>query len=85
MCITEESVNSRVISQELSRVLTTGVAYAAYVAFYNLMGRAHLESSIMNLEVIKTLCLSQQESGGNLPRPANFNCLRGFTEQVRKE
>lgn len=42
--------------KELKEVLTPDLAYACYVAFYHLMGRAHLDLGLRNLEVIKILC-----------------------------
>ena len=47
----------------MSRVLTPEMAYTAYLAFYNLIGRTHLDANIINLEVVKVLCLLQQEKG----------------------
>jgi WD repeat-containing protein 81 len=71
-----ESAESRAASTELCEVLSAEVAYAAYVAFYNLMGRAHLDASIINLDVVRTLCISEQESQVEpVVRPATFNCF----------
>lgn len=60
----------------LSEALDSELAYAAYVAFYNLMGRAKLDESIVNLGVIRSLCLQEQEAATKEPmtRPAAFNC-----------
>ncbi|XP_059094750.1 WD repeat-containing protein 81-like [Tigriopus californicus] len=63
---------------ELSETLSMKIAYSAYVAFYNLMGRSHLDESITNLGTIKALCLVHQDSGEPLPRPATHRCLRGM-------
>ena len=77
--IADESSESKVISGELSRVLTPEMTYTAYLAFYNLLGRTHLDNNIINLEVVKVLCLMQQEKGTvTVSRPAPFSCLRGF-------
>ncbi len=59
--------------------MTPELAYSAYVAFYNLFGRAHLDGNIMNLESVRALCLQfQQERGEDKlpPRPVTFSCLR---------
>ena len=63
-------------SSVLSETLDSELAYAAYIAFYNLMGRMHLEESIINLGVIRSLCLQEQETSSKDPvvRPAAFNC-----------
>ena len=60
----------------LSEALDSELAYAAYIAFYNLMGRSHLEDSIINLGVIRNLCLQEQEASPKEPvaRPIAFNC-----------
>lgn len=63
---------------ELSETLSMKIAYSAYVAFYNLLGRSHLDESITNLGTIKALCLIHQDSGEPLPRPATHRCLRGM-------
>ena len=64
-------------SSVLSETLDSELAYAAYIAFYNLMGRMHLEESIINLGVIRSLCLQEQETSSKDPvvRPAAFNCF----------
>ena len=60
----------------LSEALDSELAYAAYVAFYNLMGRTKLDESIVNLGVVRSLCLQEQEAATKEPmtRPAAFNC-----------
>ena len=79
--IEEESAESKKVSTELEKVLSPETAYAAYIAFYTLFGRTHLDESIVNLGVIKTLCLYQQKSGDPpIFRPATFTCLRGLPE-----
>ena len=42
---------------ELAEVLTPEFAYSCYVAFCHLMGRAHLDLSMPNLDLVKKLCL----------------------------
>ena len=42
--------------KELQEILTPDFAYGCYVAFYHLMGRAHLDMSIPNLKLLKLLC-----------------------------
>ena len=42
--------------KELQEVLTPDFSYACYVAFYHLMGRAHLDLTIPNLKLLKFLC-----------------------------
>ena len=42
--------------KDLQQVLTPDFAYSCYVAFYHLMGRAHLDLNIPNLRLIKVLC-----------------------------
>ena len=64
-------------SSVLGEALDSELAYAAYIAFYNLMGRTHLEESIINLGVIRSLCLQEQEAAApkeRVARPAAFNC-----------
>ena len=41
---------------ELTHVLTPDFAFSCYVAFYHLIGRAHLDMCIPNLNVIKLIC-----------------------------
>ena len=67
----------------LSEALDSELAYAAYIAFYNLMGRTHLEESIINLDVIRSLCLQEQEAAPQelvaRARPAAFNCYMNMS------
>ncbi len=75
---------ARAVSAELAGALTPELAYSAYVAFYNLLGRAHLEASILNMETVRALCLQfQRERGPSRlpPRPATFSCLRTAPQQ----
>ena len=51
-----ESQEEQDALKDLQQVLTPDFAYACYVAFYHLMGRAHLDLSIPNLRLIKVLC-----------------------------
>ena len=51
--------------KELQEILTPDFAYGCYVAFYHLMGRAHLDMSIPNLKLLKLLC--SRCSAGQLP------------------
>ena len=59
---------------ELSQVLVPDLAYDAYVTFYHLVGRAHLDSNIPNLDLIQILCLSFNET--HAVRPATFAHFR---------
>lgn len=75
-------------SQELSETWNPEVAFVAYAAFYNLLGRSHLHQNIVNLELVKRLCLLHQDQTNPEalhPRPIGFNNLRGFSEQQMHE
>ena len=59
---------------ELSQVLIPELAYDIYVTFYHLVGRAHLDSNIPNLDLIQVLCSSFKEK--DAIRPVTFAHFR---------
>ena len=59
---------------ELSNVLTPELAYDIYVTFYHLVGRAHLDSNLPNLDLIQILCSSFKEI--DAIRPITFAHFR---------
>ncbi len=76
MRIAEETAQHKAVTDMMTEVLNSELAYDAYIAFYNLLGRAHLDASIVNLDVVKSLCISEQESQRQpAARPATFNCF----------
>ena len=42
---------------ELSQVLIPELAYDIYVTFYHLVGRAHLDSNVPNLDLVQSACV----------------------------
>jgi len=63
--------------EELRGVLTPEVAYTAYVAFYHLLGGGHLDASLTNLDLIKSLCCQHQAKLTSTPhRPIAFSELQ---------
>ena len=65
---------SATVLSELSQVLIPDLAYDAYVTFYHLVGRAHLDSNIPNLDLIQILCANFEEK--DAIRPATFAHFR---------
>ena len=59
---------------ELSQVLIPELAYDIYVTFYHLVGRAHLDSNIPNLDLIQVLCSQFKEK--DAIRPVTFAHFR---------
>ena len=59
---------------ELSQVLVPELAYDVYVTFYHLVGRAHLDSNVPNLDLIQVLCSSFKEK--DAIRPITFAHFR---------
>ena len=59
---------------ELSQVLIPELAYDIYVTFYHLVGRAHLDSNVPNLDLIQLLCSSFKEK--DAIRPVTFAHFR---------
>lgn len=68
--------------KELQQVLTPDLAYSCYVAFYHLMGRAHLDSNIPNLKLIKFLC---SKSSANITQLATYSHLRAASSVIQGE
>ena len=62
--------------KELQEILTPDFAYGCYMAFYHLMGRAHLDMSIPNLKLLKFLCSSRCNPGQLPVMLATFAHLR---------
>ena len=54
--VMEEGEEENDAIHELTHVLTPDFAFSCYVAFYHLIGRAHLDMCIPNLNVIKLIC-----------------------------
>ena len=54
--VLEECEEENDAIHELTQVLTPDFAFSCYVAFYHLIGRAHLDMCIPNLNVIKLIC-----------------------------
>ena len=52
--LTSDEENDAIL--ELIDVLTPDFAYKCYLSFYHLIGRAHLDMCIPNLNVIKLIC-----------------------------
>ena len=63
----EDGVGSNVNLSELSQVLVPDLAYDTYVTFYHIVGRAHLDSNIPNLDLIQILCAPFKEKDAICP------------------
>lgn len=74
-----ESQEEQDALKDLQQVLTPDFAYACYVAFYHLMGRAHLDLSIPNLRLIKVLCSRVSSNASSSFVVATFSHLRSST------
>jgi len=69
---------------QLRQVLCPGLAFGAYVAFYNMLGGGYLDANIPNLDLVKSMCSSFQSSlQSPVHRPVSFSELRGGSFRVQ--